>query len=64
MKLENEWRHVKYLIINETSMVGLSLLVHLNRIVTTANHISSNIPFGGFSNATGRVFLRPIPVPV
>ncbi|CAF4619295.1 unnamed protein product, partial [Rotaria sp. Silwood2] len=37
-KLENEWRHVKYLIIDEMSMVGLSLLARLNRIVKTAKH--------------------------
>ena len=47
MKLENEWRHVKYLIIDEMSMVGLSLLARLNRIVTTAKHINSEIPFSG-----------------
>ncbi|CAF1238010.1 unnamed protein product [Rotaria magnacalcarata] len=46
-KLENEWRHVKYLIIDEMSMVGLSLLARLNRIVKTAKHINSDIPFGG-----------------
>ncbi|CAF5164938.1 unnamed protein product, partial [Rotaria magnacalcarata] len=46
-KLENEWRHVKYLIIDEISMVGLSLLARLNRIVKTAKHINSDIPFGG-----------------
>ncbi|CAF5164478.1 unnamed protein product, partial [Rotaria magnacalcarata] len=45
-KLENEWRHVKYLIIDEISMVGLSLLARLNRIVKTAKHINSDIPFG------------------
>ncbi|CAF1406925.1 unnamed protein product, partial [Rotaria magnacalcarata] len=46
IKLENEWRHVKYLIIDEMSMVGLSLLARLNRIVKTAKHINSEIPFG------------------
>ena len=30
-------------------MVGLSLLARLNRIVTTAKHISSDIPFGGLN---------------
>ncbi|CAF5157358.1 unnamed protein product, partial [Rotaria magnacalcarata] len=47
MKLENEWRHVKYSIIDEMSMIGLSLLARLNRIVKTAKHINSEIPFGG-----------------
>ncbi|CAF4683910.1 unnamed protein product, partial [Rotaria socialis] len=46
-KLENEWRHVKYLIIDEMSMVGLSLLARLNRIEKTAKHTNSDIPFGG-----------------
>jgi ATP-dependent exoDNAse (exonuclease V) alpha subunit len=46
-KLENEWRHVKYLIIDEMSMVGLSLLARLNRIVKTAKHINTDAPFGG-----------------
>ncbi|CAF3346314.1 unnamed protein product [Rotaria socialis] len=46
-KLENEWRHVKYLIIDEMSMVGLSLLARLNRIMKTANHVNSETPFGG-----------------
>jgi ATP-dependent exoDNAse (exonuclease V) alpha subunit len=48
-KLENEWRHVKYLIIDEMSMVGLSLLGRLNRVVKTAKHINTEIPFGGIN---------------
>ncbi|CAF4118484.1 unnamed protein product, partial [Rotaria magnacalcarata] len=31
MKLENEWRHVKYLIIDEISIFGLNLLACFNR---------------------------------
>ena len=46
-KLENECRYVKYLIIDEMSMVGLSLLARLNRIVATAKHVNSEVPFGG-----------------
>ena len=46
-KLENEWRHVKYLIIDEMSMVGLSLLARLNRIVQTAKHTNTDAPFAG-----------------
>ena len=48
-KLENEWRHVKYLIIDEMSMVGLSLLALLNRIVKTAKHLNSEASFGGIN---------------
>ena len=46
-KLENEWRHVKYLIIDEMSMVGLSLLARLNLIVQTAKHTNTDAPFAG-----------------
>lgn len=46
-KLENEWRHVKYLLIDEMSMVGLSLLARLNRVVKTAKHLNSEVAFGG-----------------
>jgi hypothetical protein len=46
-KLENEWRHVKYLIVDEMSMVGLSLLARLNRIVNTAKHTNTDAPFAG-----------------
>ena len=28
-------------------MVGLSLLARLNRVVATAKHINSEVPFGG-----------------
>ena len=48
-KLESEWRHVKYLIIDEMSMVGLSLLARLNRIVKTAKHLNSEASFGGIN---------------
>jgi len=48
-KLENEWRYVKYLIIDEMSVVGLSLLARLNRVVKTAKHTNSEIPFAGIN---------------
>lgn len=48
-KLENEWRNVKYFIIDEMSMVWLSLLAHLNRIVKTAKHLNSDAPFSGIN---------------
>jgi ATP-dependent DNA helicase PIF1 len=46
-KLEIQWRHVKYLIIDEMSMVGLNLLARLNRVVKTAKHFKPEVPFGG-----------------
>ena len=48
-KLESECRHVKYLIIDEMSMVGLRLLARLNRIVKTAKHLNSEASFGGIN---------------
>ena len=47
-KLESECRHVKYLIIDQMSMVGLSLLARLNRIVKTAKHLNSEASFGWY----------------
>lgn len=46
-KLENEWRFIEYVILNEMSMVGLSLLARLSNIVTTAKHADPIVPFGG-----------------
>ena len=44
-KLENEWRHIKYLLIDEMSMMRLSLLACLNRIVKTVKLLNADIPF-------------------
>ena len=46
-KLEQEWQLVEYLFIDEMSMVGLTLLAKLNRIICAANHVDPQIPFGG-----------------
>ncbi|CAF4258879.1 unnamed protein product [Rotaria sp. Silwood2] len=46
-KLEREWRLVKYLLIDEMSMVGLTLLAKLNRIICAAKHADPQVPFGG-----------------
>ncbi|CAF1464816.1 unnamed protein product, partial [Adineta ricciae] len=46
-KLENEWRPVEYLLIDEMSMVGLTLLGKLNRIICSAKHVDPQVPFGG-----------------
>jgi hypothetical protein len=46
-KLEREWRRVEYLLIDEMSMVGLTLLAKLNRIVCAAKCVDPQIPFGG-----------------
>ena len=46
-KLEKEWRLIEYLLIDEMSMVGLTLLAKLNRIITAAKHVDPQVPFGG-----------------
>ncbi|CAF1691757.1 unnamed protein product, partial [Adineta ricciae] len=47
LKLEKEWTLVEYLLIDEMSMVGLTLLGKLNRILCAAKHVDPQIPFGG-----------------
>ncbi|CAF5173923.1 unnamed protein product, partial [Rotaria sp. Silwood1] len=46
-KLEKEWRPIEYLLIDEMSMVGLTLLGKLNRIICSAKHVDPQVPFGG-----------------
>ena len=48
-KLEKEWRFVEYLLIDKMSMVGLTLLANLNRIICAAKHADPQIPFDGVS---------------
>ncbi|CAF4702301.1 unnamed protein product, partial [Rotaria socialis] len=47
LKLEKEWPLVEYLLIDEITMVGLTLLAKLNRIICAAKHTNHQIPFGG-----------------
>ncbi|CAM4912778.1 unnamed protein product [Rotaria socialis] len=47
LKLEKEWRLIEYLLIDEMSMVGLTLLAKLRRIISAAKHVDPQIPFGG-----------------
>jgi hypothetical protein len=49
MKLENEWRFVEYLILDEMSMVGLSLLGRLNKLIATAKHCDPMSTMGGIN---------------
>ncbi|CAF1526110.1 unnamed protein product [Adineta ricciae] len=46
-KLEKEWRPVEYFFIDEMSIVGLTLLAKLNRIIFSAKHVDPQVPFGG-----------------
>lgn len=47
--LENAWRFVEYIILDEMSMVGLSLLARLNKLVTTPKHCDPMIAMGGIN---------------
>jgi hypothetical protein len=47
LKLEKEWGLIEYLLIDEMSMVGLTLLAKLNRIICAAKHVEPHVPFGG-----------------
>ena len=47
LKIEKEWHLVEYLLIDEMSMVGLTLLAKLNRIICAAKHTDPQVPFGG-----------------
>ena len=49
MKLENTWRYVEYIILDEMSMIGLSLLARLNKLVTTAKHCDPMVTMGGIN---------------
>lgn len=61
-KLETQWRHVKYLIIDEMSMVGLNLLARLNRVVKAAKHFRPEVPFGGVNVVFFGDYLQYSPV--
>ena len=49
MTLENTWRFVEYIILDEMSMVGLSLLARLNKVVATAKHCDPMTTMGGIN---------------
>lgn len=49
MTLENTWRFVEYIILDEMSMVGLSLLARLSKLVATAKHSDPMITMGGIN---------------
>jgi hypothetical protein len=49
MTLENTWRFVEYIILDEMSMVGLTLLSRLNKLVTIAKHCDPMTAMGGIN---------------
>ena len=62
MTLENAWRFVEYLILDEMSMVGLSLLARLNKLVGTARHRDPMIAMGGINIIFFGDYIRYSPV--
>jgi hypothetical protein len=49
MTHENAWRFVEYLILDEMSMVGLSLLARLNKLIAMAKHCDPMTTMGGIN---------------
>lgn len=47
--IENAWRFVEYIILDEMSMVGLGLLARLNKLVAMAKHCDPMATFGGIN---------------
>jgi hypothetical protein len=47
MTLENVWRFVEYIILDEMSMVGLNLLAQRSKLVATAKHCDPMTTMGG-----------------
>ena len=47
-KLEKERRVIEFLLVDEMSMIGLTLLAKLNRIMSAAKHVDLQIPFGDY----------------
>ncbi|CAF4208745.1 unnamed protein product, partial [Rotaria sordida] len=48
-KLKKKWRSVEYVLIDEMSMDGLTLVAKLNRIISIAKHVDPQVPFGGIN---------------
>ena len=46
-QLEKEWANIECLLIDEMSMVGLTLLGKLSRIICATKHTDPQVPFGG-----------------
>ena len=49
LNIENDWKNVEYLIIDEISMVGLKLLARLNEVLTLGKRAPPEVPFGGIN---------------
>ncbi len=60
--IENEWRHVEYVFIDEMSMVGLRLLARFHEILTIAKSSDPSVPFGGVNIVFFGDFMQYAPV--
>jgi hypothetical protein len=60
--IENDWKYVDYLIIDEISMVGLRLLVRLNELLTLGKRAPPEVPFGGINVILLGDYIQYMPV--
>jgi hypothetical protein len=60
--IENEWRHVEYVFIDEISMVGLRLLARFHEILTIAKSSDPSVPFGAVNIVFFGDFMQYAPV--
>ena len=62
LNIENDWKNVEYLIINEISMIGLKLLARLNEVLTLGKRAPPEVPFGGINVIFLRDYIQYMPV--
>jgi hypothetical protein len=60
--VENDWKYVEYLIIDEISMVGLRLLARLNEVLTLSKRTPPELPFGGINVILLGDYIQYMPV--
>ncbi|CAF1518482.1 unnamed protein product [Rotaria sordida] len=62
ISIQNEWRHIEYIFIDEMSMVGLRLLARFHEILTIAKSSDPSVPFGGINLVLFSDFMQYAPV--
>ncbi|CAF4199822.1 unnamed protein product [Adineta steineri] len=60
--VENDWKSVEYLIIDEISMAELRLIARLNEILTPGKRAPPEIPFGGINVILFGDYIQYMPV--
>ena len=60
--IENDWKYVGYLIIDEISTVGLRLLARLNELLTLGKRAPPEVPFGGINIILLGDYIQYMPV--